>query len=548
VLTTAVLADLVGRDGLLYGAAPEAGLVVFDVQDPAAPIELSRLGLAAGAEGAYALAISGGRAYVVGEAGLAIVDVADPRQPQLLGLVPGVGAGAGDLSLSGTTVLVSNLIGVFAVDVADPANARVVSRLVLPRSMAVDVAVAGHIAVVDHQALVSYPGPEAGMLAVLDLSNPAGPRLMSVVPDHGGSLAADTASSMALVAGSTGPDHAAELRLIDSSAAVDFRPDNGFSPPGGGQDIAVRDGRAFVAAGRQGLHMANVSDPARPRLVASVDVGAAARFVVTDAGNAYLIGEGVVADADATRGSTLSVVDIADPAAPRWLATYPLGRLDVNGFAVRGGRAYLAIGYGVDATPMLRLLDVSGAGATVVGALDWLFGRQPNGVALDGNMAYVTDDAGRLSAVDVTDPAHPRKVGEISLGSAASDLAIAGGTVFVLAEGNRGASLVLVDLARPTNLRRRSSVTLGGSAAQARLAVGADGVWVAGPAPGVMWIDTADLDQPRLRASYRSPGARGVAVDDGHAFLATSDAILWSLGLTDVPCGARCAYLPTLRR
>jgi hypothetical protein len=60
-------------------------LDVFDLANPAAPTRVGSVDLSVGQTGLGSVAVGGGRAYVLAETGLRIVDVSDPAQPRLAG-------------------------------------------------------------------------------------------------------------------------------------------------------------------------------------------------------------------------------------------------------------------------------------------------------------------------------------------------------------------------------------------------------------------------------------------------------------------------------
>src|SRR5512135_3048916 len=75
---------------------------------------------------------------------------------------------------------------------------------------------------------------------------------------------------------------------------------------GNGCGVAVTDAHAYLADGREGLKVIDVSDPERPQIVGAVDTPAFAWGVAVAGSYAYVC--------DDTLG--LQVVDVADPQAP----------------------------------------------------------------------------------------------------------------------------------------------------------------------------------------------------------------------------------------
>ncbi len=75
-------------------------------------------------------------------------------------------------------------------------------------------------------------------------------------------------------------------------------------------DFIVSDGKAFLACGGyewSGLRVIDISDPASPQIIGSVETPGSARSVTISGGKAFL----------ATWSGGLQVIDISDPAAPQ---------------------------------------------------------------------------------------------------------------------------------------------------------------------------------------------------------------------------------------
>jgi len=193
-------------DGYAYVASGFAGLHVVDVSDPENPQLLATRDTPGNAND---VRVEGVHAYVAdGEAGLVIVDVSDPLAPFLAGVLdtPGV---ATDLAVSGNLVFVADgAAGVVAIDVSDPAAPIEVGRVDTPGN-ARGIDAAGDLAVV-------ADGP--GGLRVVDVSDPAA--MVIVASTHlrsGFSRAADVVvrGSRAYVADGAG--NLGGLRVVDFS-------------------------------------------------------------------------------------------------------------------------------------------------------------------------------------------------------------------------------------------------------------------------------------------------------------------------------------------
>jgi hypothetical protein len=179
------------------------------------------------------------------------------------------------VTVAGTHVYVTDVYsGLYVIDVSDPADPRIVGSVGTP-GLANGVAVAGSYA---------YVADGQSGLMVIDISNPAAPQIVGE---------ADT-------------------------------PDNAHG-------VAVLGTYAFVADSHSGLQVIDVSDPAAPQIVGGVDTPGIALGVALDGTHAYI--------ADDALG--LQVIDISIPAAPRIVGG--IGTLtSAKGVAVETASAYVA--------------------------------------------------------------------------------------------------------------------------------------------------------------------------------------------------------------
>lgn len=280
--------------------------------------------------------------------------------------LPGTNA---DVAVAGTHAFVaSGDRGLQVLDLADPASPRVVARLDTP-GFAQSVRVAGSLAYV-------ADGHEG--LAIVDVTDPAAPALLSRLPTRNGS-----------------------------------------------SDLDVAGSYAYLADGGAGLQVADVSDPQAPRIVGSYPIAGdlgSVRTVTVAGRRAYLGLSGVSSSHGLEQEHGLLILDLESPSAPRLAGSYRLPHLPYE-IAVDGSRAYVAAG---DAG--LLVLDVSRPGAVV--PLAQIDTPAANGVVVSQGTVYLSDGYLGLRIFDVSDPGHPVIVGRLDsseLGGIAltGDLAVA---------------------------------------------------------------------------------------------------------------------------
>lgn len=234
--------------GHAYVPARYDGLRIFDVSNPAEPREVAVVDAHELQGEPYSVAVQGDYAYVaVAENGLRVVDVAQPDSPRLAGSYDAPGSGIGlDVVVAGGRAYIAGSYddgeedreGLLVVDVGDPANLRGIGSLALP-GPAVGVAVNG-----------SYAYVAAGDLHVVDVSTPEQPSLVS------------------------------SLDLKDDALDVVLEGEGGV--PASAADSA------YVAVGRAGVYLVDVSDPSAPRFVSSFDTPGSAESIATDARHVYV--------------------------------------------------------------------------------------------------------------------------------------------------------------------------------------------------------------------------------------------------------------------
>lgn len=136
-----------------------------------------------------------------------------------------------------------------------------------------------------------------------------------------------------------------------------------------------------------GLRLIDVSDPAAPVEVGSLELPRYAERVAVSGARAYVTSS-VSLDPD-----LLHVIDISDPTAPAELAAIELAD-DPDGLAVVGGRAYVGVG------TALRIFDVSTDGTPIeLGAV--ATGDAAWDLQVLGPLVYVASGGGGLRIFDL---------------------------------------------------------------------------------------------------------------------------------------------------
>lgn len=404
VVVPGTVYDLTVAGDYAYTAFGYAGLRIFDVSDPAAPVETGH----APAGWARGLALSGQYAYVADGGGLRIIDISDPSQPQQAGYFDGP-AQANDVAVAGNYAYVSEYVsGLRSIDISVPSQPHQAGFLELP-GWNWGVAVAGNYAYVS----------TAGTLQLVDVTDPAHLTAAGFFP---------TAAENATVVGNYAYIAARDnLEIVDVSDPANPTSASFLDIPWIATGVAVEEGLALVADERS-VRVINVTNPAIP-----VEVGFYA-YRGPRAPYGVAIQDSLVLVADEERG--VITIDLRDPARPAEV-----------GFC--GGLAHaLAVAgdYAVAVSPWegLQVIDVSHpAGPIVVGQLPGVMGVD---VAVAGTYAYVASAwyGGGLRIIDISNPMNPNEVGTFEVQSYPIGVAIQGNYAYLADE-----SLRIIDVSNP---------------------------------------------------------------------------------------------------
>jgi RNA polymerase sigma factor (sigma-70 family) len=312
---------------------------------------------------------------------------------------------------------------------------------------------------------------------------------------------------------------------IETATADDSNPKLVGSWPGYDRDwtaeLAVAGNYAYLADGRAGLQVIDVSDPASPVRVGGIDTGSSAKDVVVSGNHAYM--------ADFRAG--LQIIDITDPAHPirvggsKTNTSSPDG---ARGVAVSGNYAYLA-----DGAKGMQVIDISDpvnpvpvGGIATIGS-----GSRARAVEVAGNYAYVTSLTSRgTTMVDISDPANPVRVGSFDIGG--DGIAVVGDRVYT---SNANGSLQVLDISDPLNPAQVGEVEDDGNRHSFRgVAIAGTHAYVAGGPNTFLVIDVSDPANPVEVGFHESRHqATGVAVVGTLAYVADGIAGMQIIDVSD---------------
>jgi DNA-binding beta-propeller fold protein YncE len=277
------------------------------------------------------------------------------------------------------------------------------------------------------------------------------------------------------------------------------------------ESLALPDGKLVFCTNLQGLIIADASNTASLRTIASLRVSAMApkerpgcQHVASDGALVYATNRGsdpapFIAAFDLATNAEVAV--LTDPAR------------SFEGIAAGNGKVYAA-----EHDLGIAVYERAGSTFTRTGSLSDPKLANPFGLALRGTTLYVADSRTGVAVIDVS-AATPRLVGHVAVPGAAQSIVVDGEHAFVAASSG---GLVVVNVKDPAAPRVVATADTPGTATQIAFAKGH--VYVA-DWTDLRVFDVSDPQKPRLVTTERPPTSDnfarvlGVAARDDHAFV-----------------------------
>ena len=332
---------------------------------------------------------------------------------------------------------------------------------------------------------------------------PAEPAVSRVVSQLGGSITAVAIAGARVVVGQ-GP----RLRVVDVSDVAAPRVVAELPPFTDTITSLVFDGRyAYVAAGRAGLRIVDLSVPTAPVEVGSVAAAAPAADVAVAGHHAYV----------AARDAGIWVIDVAHPSAPVLTAVRATATPAV-GIAVGDSAVYVAVERGGIAT-----FDPSHPeSAPKVTAL--AENASAFGIATAGPRAFVAAGGAGLRVLDISEPAAPRDIGGLSGISATGKVRVAGHYAYVT---DRWHGLLVIDVGVPEHPTLAANYAQGESARDVALDAAVALAFVGFADGGLDVLDVSNPGAPARVGRYATPGPLvAVTAAGSTAFLGADVSLL----------------------
>jgi hypothetical protein len=309
------------------------------------------------------------------------------------------------------------------------------------------------------------------------------------------------------------------LRIMDISNPTQPEEVGYCDTPGNAHAVAVSGDYAYVADMMCDLRVIDISVPSSPHEVAHLETGTMAYDVDCDEQYVYLV----------DRWDGLRVIDVSNPLQPTIVGTFLLTMSNILSVEVSGDCAYIG-----DGSMRLWIIDISEPNAPNVLATFPMQGI-PVGMSVAAGMAYVAD--GDMVIVDVSEPTAPALVGSCSISGGARDVAISGNHAYV---PTYWSGLTAVNISTPSNPYEVGSCSTNGHADA--IAISHGYAYIADD--GLSVCDITIPSSPALANSYSLIGEmERVDVFDNYAYVAAGTP---GLKIVDITVSSSPAVVSSL--
>lgn len=338
---------------------------------------------------------------------------------------------------------------------------------------------------------------------------------------------------------------------FDSSTRVSLALDSGnrragigrIDTPSYARDIEISGSVAYVADGKSGLQVIDISNPENPQIIATEDTPGNANALAISGTNAFI--------ADGPGG--LQVIDISNPSNPQRVGSGIATPEETWGLAIDGNRAYVAYGpeekdLSPDILGGLLVVDISSpASLQIIATRD--MGFKGRGVAVMNPYVYVTgmpsgrdisNDKGRLVVMDTGSFG---VVGSVLLPDYyARDVTVSGSFAYVSAWRTHGVQVV--NVSNPASPVIVHGVPTGGRAVSVTIA--GDTGYVADDYGGVSIMDVSDPAASQITGIIDTEGmAERIVLRDDYAYVAAGEEGLQIVDITVPAFQQVISWVPT---
>lgn len=295
-------------------------------------------------------------------------------------------------------------------------------------------------------------------------------------------------------------------------------------------DVLIQGNRAYVADGRNGLQILDVSFSASPQHIGHYQTSREVMGVAV-AGNYACVAE---------RGGGLVVVDLHNPANLEAVGNFSTGLFECAAVRIQGRYAYVLASSFIAANYGSRfyIIDITNpTSPRQVGVFgeNWIF----SGLAVRTNYAYVAGDAG-LEVFDISNSGNPRRVANLFTAHS-KDVVVQDDYAYL---ADAGAGLQVIDIRNPINPQPVGHLVLEGGSGRS-VAVQGQSAYLScsiGACDCLYVIDISNPAIPKRVGTYEIPqyaSAYGVVVSGNYAYLAAGSGGLKVIDISRIAAPQR---------
>ncbi|PJB00275.1 MAG: hypothetical protein CO127_08780 [Ignavibacteria bacterium CG_4_9_14_3_um_filter_36_18] len=474
----------------------------------------------------------------LGKAGVTIIDITDPLNPQTITVFDTPGFANQIRADTNKLFIADGPAGMAVWDITTPANPSQLGSYFTGGSV-------NGIAV-DENGNV-YIADQTNGVKILDVSNPATPTPIGSHQTTGPALDIEVKNNHAYVI-----DMFSGLRVLDVSNPANPIEVGAFNQGGFLEGVSLGDNYAFVGRGIDGIAVIDITNPTTPNQVGQFNTDGNARTAVQK-GNFVIV-------ADEEKGA--KILDFEYQPVPQPFDDYPTCGFSRNvsvldetiataqqsagvsfyRFQWAATSGYRTQIYGnsssqtfdillrkrndgkdealtADGYNGLRISRFENHGADVIVESTYNTPGKAMGVVVEGDYAYVADDFGGLRIIDISDRENPVEAGFINTIGYCQSVTIRGNYAYAACGGD---GLIIIDISDPNSPVEIGSVSIGSYAR--RVGLNGDYAYVACGEVGVGIIDISDPSNPVLKLVDEIDGkAVDVSILQKYMYVADED-------------------------
>ncbi len=488
--------DIEYQNGFVYLAdfgANIDGIRIIDVSNPYSPVPAGSYAI----NYALRIKVSGDYAYLISQ-GLKIVDVSDPENPDLVGVLS-FSTTAQHISVSGNYAYIISefYMGptyLNIVNISEPSGPALISDMIIPWS--IEPAVNG-----DFLYLPSGEG-----LKIIDVSDPGNPFYAS---EPGFQMGFLYIAGNYLFSGG--------LEIFDISDPINPVFVGGFLSPGGHDGFQILGDYAYIASGN-GLSIVDLTEPSNPILSGQYDIEGWNHSAAAYDGYAYL----------ANHESGLYVIDSTDPLNPSLIEVINLPGEEYDVY-VFGNHLYLtADGAG------LYIFNISTPWSPVQTGFCSIPDYRPR-VYVDYDYAYVVSSEIYVDFyfVNKDDPSNPFIESSFDTEVLAENVHVDNGYAYVAGQAYGIRIFDISDISNPILVGSLGTGTVFDAYYQDNY------LFAPGSCSGLCVLDVSNPAEPEMAFSFDTPGnTRNVAPGGDYICVSSFSAF------TILRLDRSCSYVP----